>query len=454
MKLMTKILVFLAVLIFSAVMASGSVNADNYVSLNAHQMDSDDYLILEFDFTQGDSVYVDIDIQTIYSGELHKVIVRLMPQASLGPIMTGGTLWHYNGYASGIVANYDKTFIMDSDDWPYQTYYFVVMTGYINTVWLDVELSVLVDYDGDGLYGSEDSTPLVNDDWLANLEDRITGIESNLTLRNQWVMENITALSSDLSDKYRWTMENITALSTALDEFKDNTSDEFSNLRIELDREISILRDDLDQEVSILLTGLEDLRVEMLAQDSELRNDLEDNVTVLRENITVLQSLLATLETQIYEVCDSMNETTMSMGLELEAEIAALSEALNTTDGWLQEVEDGFQSDLENVSAEVDLLESWAFVSSTRLNNVDANLSLLYGAMYTVEKDLVELDNREFRNNDARVLEAQKAQEDIEDALAEAKTARMAGVVMGLVGIILAIVAIVGVARVKSGDGT
>ena len=461
MKPMTKILIFLAVLIFSAVMGSASVIADNEIVLDDWKIDSSSeyigYLLLEIDFTQGDSALVDIDVDSVVFHPTRPMSVYFLQEiGGKKYIQERGEVTLFRNanpaYTAKGVYNYEKRFTMMPDAWNRGTYCFWIYAYNFEDIYVDVNFSVLIDYDGDGLYGDKDINPTTNDNWLSELEDRLRGIDTNISLNYEWAMENITSLSSSLIDnvrviyssldalqldleermdgiesdvvlKYQWVIENITALSSGLD----------------------VLQSDLDEFKSSIQDEVWNQAIDL----SKLRDAMVDNVTGLRESIMVLQLLLSTLEVQVYEVCDSMNETTMSMGLELEAEIAALSEALNTTDGWLQEVEDGFQSDLENVSAEIDLLESGATTSSIRLNNVDADLSVLHGETYSLEKELNELDDREEENNDARLLEAQKTQEDIEDALAEAKAARTVGLVTGLVGIILAIVAIVMTVRSK-----
>ena len=396
MKLMSKIFVILALLIFSAVMAGGNVSADNYVDLDNHLIEWDEYLVLEVDFTQGSSAVIAIEISST-----EPMDVWFIPDYSLVSLITDGKWYYYSGLSSSGSQVYNEFLNLDigPDDWPHRTYYFVIMTYDLKVIRVDVECQVWIDYDGDGLCGPNDEIPLIDNDWLEALEDRLAGMESNLTLNHQWVTENITALS------------------LTLDDLGNSISDEFL-----------ILRDDLDLKISGLLGELEILRV-------DIRDGLENNVAGLLEKTAILQSLLSTLEIQISEVCNTMDETMVSM----ESEIAALSEALNTTDEWLQDVENYMM---------------------VRMASLDANLSMLHYATGELDYVLVELDGREKENNDARTLEIQnaqtdieKAQEDIKKALDEAEAARTVGMVTGVVGILLAVAAIVMVGRIKREAG-
>ncbi len=386
MKTRSKILVFLALLIFSVVMASGGVVADNHAEINDREIEQGEYLLLEADFTHGSSVIVDIEIASINS-----MNVYFIPGDSLGGFISGGTWDKWTTYSVSGVYTYDMLFTLDlgTDDWLYQTNYFVIEPSGIDTITVDVRYSVRIDYDNDGLYGNDDDYPMLNYYWMGDIEDRLAVMESNLALNHQWVMENITGLS------------------LSLDNLEGSTSDEFS-----------ILRDDLNLKISGLLGELENLRVDVW-------DGLENNVTSLQKNITSLQSLLSTLEIQVYELCDSMNGT-------IESEITALSEALNNTDVRLQEVKD---------------------YMLVRMASLDTELN--DGAI-ALNRDLVELSNRE-RDNNAVSAEGNKlaradlreTQEDIENALAEAETSRKIGLVTGLIGIILAVVAIVLILRSK-----
>ena len=425
MKPTSKILFFLAVLIFSAVMASECVNAENEIVLdnwriNVFRSSTSshwfcDVLMLEIDFTQGDSALVEIDVDVVNNSKPITVALgqyigeRWSSQGNIGFFVVDST------FTADEVYSYNKQFQMTSDEWYHGTYYFLICpSGFWEltdeVIYVDVNFSVKIDYDGDGLYGSNDDHPYFNEAWISDLE-------YNITLNHQYIVT---------------LGEYITNLSVALEDFEDNTSAEFASLRAEA-----------YQVWNQVIDLSEVLRSEMLAQDDELRKELKDNVTGLRENITALQSLLSTLEIQVYEVCDSMNETTVSMGLELEGEITALSEALNTTDEWLQEVEVQLETNLASTNDRIGEVE-------------DDMLGRLAVAKTEFNLALIELDGKEKENNDARMLEIQdaqmdieNAQEDIEDALDEARAARTVGLVTGLVGIILAIVAIVLIIRSK-----
>ena len=386
MKSMSKILIFLAVLIFSAVMASGIVVADNHAEINDREIEQGEYLLLEVDFTHGSFGVVDIEIASV--GLMN---VYFIPGDSLGGFISGGTWDKWTTYSVFEVYSYDMLFTLDlgTDDWWHQTNYFVIEPSTPSKIVVDVEYYVWIDYDNDGLYGDDDDYPMLNYYWMGDIEDRLGVMESNLTINNQWVMENVTALSS------------------ALDDLDDSISDEFL-----------ILRDDLDLKFSDLLGELETLRV-------GIWDGLESNVTGLQEKIVILQSLLSTLEIQISEVCNTMDET-------IESEITVLSEALNTTNEWLKEVEDYTMVRLASLDTEIN-------EASTEFN-----------------QDLVELSDKE-RDNNAASAEGNKlaradlreTQEDIENALAEAETSRKIGLITGLIGIILAVVAIVMIIRSK-----
>lgn len=393
MRTISKVLVFLALLIFTVIVAGGSVNADNYVDLENHPIEWDEYLVLEVDFTQGSSAVIEIQISST-----EPMDVWFIPDHSLVSLITDGEWYYYNGLSSSGDQVYNEFLNLDigPDDWPRRTYYFVVMTYDLTAIRVDVECQVWIDYDGDGLCGPNDEIPLINNDWLEALEDRLSGMESNLTLNHQWVMENITLLSS------------------ALDDLGNITSDEFL-----------ILRDDLDLKFSGLLGELENLRVDIL-------DGLENNVTDLQEKIVILKSSISTLEMQISEICNTMDEITGS----IESEITAMSEALNTTDEWLQDLEDYIMVRLADLDTEIN-------EARTELN-----------------RDLIELSDRE-RDNNAASAEGNKlaradlkgTQEDIEDALVEAEAARTIGLVVGLIGVILAVVSIIMVIRIKRESG-
>ncbi len=389
MKKMSKILIFLALLIFSAVMASGSVVADNHAEVNDRDIEQGEYLLLEADFTHGSSVIVDIEIASINS-----MNVYFIPGDSFGGFISGGTWDKWTTYSVSGVYTYDMLFTLDlgTDDWLHQTNYFVIEPSGIDKITVDVGYHVWIDYDNDGLYGDDDDYPMLNYYWMGDIEDRLAVMETNLALNHQWVMENITGLSS------------------SLDNLEGSISDEFL-----------IIRDDLDLKFSGLLGELETLRV-------DIWDGLENNVTSLQEKITTLRSLLSTLEIQISEICNTMDETTGS----IESEIVALSEALDNTDEWLQDVED---------------------YMLIRMSSLDAELN---DGVTALNRDLVELSDREKDNNFASAegdkaarAVLKEAQEDIENALDEAEASRKIGLVTGLIGIILAVVAIVLIIRSK-----
>ena len=389
MKPMSKILVLLALLIFSVVMASGGVVADNHAEVNDRDIEQGEYLLLEADFTHGSSAFVDIEIASVNS-----MNVYFIPGDSIGGFISGGTWYKWTTYSVSGVYTYDMLFTLDlgTDDWLHQTNYFVIEPSGIDTITVDVGYHVWIDYDDDGLYGDEDDDPIINKYWAEGIENRLAGMESNLTLNCQWMMENITALSSSLGN------------------LEGSISDEFL-----------IIRDDLDLKFSGLLGELETLRV-------DIWDGLENNVTSLQEKITTLRSLLSTLEIQISEICNTMDETTGS----IESEIVALSDALNTTDEWLQDLEDYIM---------------------VRMASLDTELN---DGVTTLNRDLIELSDREKDNNFASAegnkaarAVLKEAQEDIENALDEAEASRKIGLVTGLIGIILAVVAIVLIIRSK-----
>jgi uncharacterized phage infection (PIP) family protein YhgE len=284
------------------------------------------------------------------------------------------------------------TLDLGTDDWWHQTNYFVIEPSTPSKIVVDVEYYVWIDYDNDGLYGDDDDYPMLNYYWMGDIEDRLGEIESNHDLNHQWVMENITALSS------------------ALDDLDNSISDEFL-----------IIRDDLDLKFSDFLGEMESLSI-------DIQDRVDGNVTGLQENITSLKSLLSTLETQVYEVYGPMNEMIGS----IESEIAALSDALNNTNEWLQDVDDYMLIRMAGLD--------------TKLNEVSTEFN----------QDLVKLSDKE-RDNNAASAEGnklarealRKTQEDIENALDEAETSRKIGLVTGLIGIILAVMAIVMIIRSK-----
>lgn len=245
MKPTSKILVFLALLIFSAVMVGEDVNADNEVVLDnwkirTYDSSSDGFiecLILEIDFTQGDSALVDIVISSDKLMDvwlLQKVGMIFYSQGSKPISMTVGD----STLSVERVPSYNKQFKMTSDEWYHGTYYFYIIASYQEDIYVDVDFSVLIDYDDDGLYGDEDVNPTTNDTWLKELEDRLNGI--NISLNYEWVMENITALSLDL------------------DEFKSSIRDEVWNQAIDL----SELRTAINETTIYLNQSLADLELE------------------------------------------------------------------------------------------------------------------------------------------------------------------------------------------------
>lgn len=380
MRTMSRVLVFAALMIF-VIMAIGSVNADNCIDLDDHTIEWGEYLVLEVDLTQGSSVVMELEFSS--TGPMD---VWFIPDYSLVSLITDGDWYHYGSLSSSNVYTYNKFLNLDlgTDDWWYRTYYFVITTHDLNTIDVDVDCLVWVDYDGDGVCGPDDEFPLVNDDWLEALETRLVGIEDNITL-------DYTYLSGLIDN-----------LITGADAFEENVSDEISDLWM-----------NLEQEVSSLLVGLEDIRVEILSRDGGLEG-----------NISSLQSGLASIQSSLL----SLNLSLAELDFETEADLQLLKE--------------GIIASFDNLSKLKDELR-------LEVKNIDANLSTLRDATYEFELELVNLDDREKENNDARVQESQltqmdleKVQEDIENTLAEAQAARTIGIVMGFIGIILAVVAI------------
>ena len=214
MRTISKIIIFLAVLIFSAVMASGSVVADNHADVNDREIEQGEYLLLEVDFTHGSSAFVDIEVASV-----NPMNVYFIPGDSLGGFISNGSWYAWTGYSEFGIYSYDMFFTLDTgtDDWLHQTNYFAIEPSGIDKITVDVRYHVWIDYDDDGIYGDEDDNPLINKYWLEGIENRLAGMESNLTLNYQWVIENVTGLS------------------LALDDLEVNTSDEFLILRDDLD---------------------------------------------------------------------------------------------------------------------------------------------------------------------------------------------------------------------------
>ena len=428
MKPMSKILIFLAVLIFSAVMVSECVNADNEIvlddwKLGAYRSSSYwyyDFLLLEIDFTQGDSAFVEIDVYVVPqwpSNTTERMTVNLvrylgerLDSQGTNPIFV---IANPNFTARGAI-RISWNFIMYSDEWQHGIYHILIYpTNWVKLncvdIYLDVNFHVGIDYDGDGLYGSDDDQPYFNDTWISELETRLVGIRD--LIAGNYI--------------YLWTL--ISNLTTELNEFKDNTSVEFS-----------ILRTELEQEVSDLLAKLEFDRIVSMGQDADI------------------QSFLTTLELQVYDVFDSMNETTMSLNLmmtELEFETGKVSDVLRESIvgiyNNLQILEAELGVRIDEVDSEVADIWYW--------NNESLNETI---QLYNEDRqELAALEQKVINNNAANARDNQlsrqnlrEVQEDIEDALDEAKAARMVGLITGLVGIILAIVAIIMVVRGESGD--
>ena len=264
------------------------------------------------------------------------------------------------------------------------------------------------------------------------LSDNVTLIYSSLDVLQLYLEERMNDTEIDVALKYQWVMENISMALTGLGELGNTISMSFTTLLYKY------------QWAMDNITALS-------LQDNEIRNELKDNATVLQESITRLQSLLLILESQVHDVCDSINETIVSMGVDLvdlefgvETEFDVLHEGVVHIYNNLQILRDELSSQIDDVNSEVADIWDW--------NNKSLNHTL---QVYNDELDA--LDDREWENNAANVQEFQsaqlklreaqedieKAQDDIENVMVEAECARNIGIGVGSIGIFLAIIAII-----------
>jgi len=396
MKPTSKILVFLAVLIFSAVMASESVNADNEVVLDDFFISADlstsnwhyDFLLLEIDFTQGDSALVNIDVDVVSNEEMSVFFAQQLKVRYSSSRSSSEPMWTtYPVFTAQCVVSYNKQFTMTPDVWNRGTYYFFIKGYGYEEIYVDVDFSVLIDYDGDGHYGDRDFNPTTNYYWLKALEDRLRGIDDKI----KWTMENITGVSSALSDNVKEINLKLYTLQLELDEFKSSIQDEVWNQAIDLS-ELSKSLDSLQSTLLLLNLSLAEL---------DLETGMEFDI--LHEYVVNIYNNLHILEVELGVQIDEIN-----------TEVAAI---------WNWNNENLNQTTIELIALNN---REWA-------NNA-ANVQEFESARLTLREAQEDIEN---------------AQEDIEDALDEAKAARTVGLVTGLVGIIIAIVAIIGVARIN-----
>lgn len=298
---MSKILVFLAVLIFSGVMASECANAGNHVERDFRYVGGNNYTILEMDFTHGESAIVSIDVVSI----IELVHVYFMPQESLAGILSGGSWYYYSDYSARYTQDWDKNFTMNASEWWHNTYYYVVMPATSGTTYIDVDFHVEVDYDGDGLYGSKDTNPLVNGGWLASLNQEFSNLSSDMEYLRDDLLSHIDYLRNDLKNNVTVLQEDIVGLQSflltqvdALTQICDSLSETMMSLNmslVELEFATGMEFDVLQESVVNIYNNFHILQEEFGVQIDDVNSEVADiwdwNNESLNHTMTELTAL-------------------------------------------------------------------------------------------------------------------------------------------------------------------
>lgn len=479
---MRKILLIMLLSIIAICAVPGIVTADNEIVLDDFELRSyesssywyREYLLLEIDFTQGNSALVNINVEVTAKIPMSVLLVRY-----------AGERWYSQGsipifvtvdstFTAERVYSYKKQFTMTPYEWDRGTYYFLIWGNLTHgKIYVDVDFSVMIDYDGDGVYAHEDMrfhdiNPTTNDTWMKEIKNRLSGIDTSISLNYKWVMENITELSSSLTDKAKEIYSNLDTLQSNLEErmvdievnatltyllLMENISTLTTELR-ELDDVISLSFFTLlskyqwaMENVTELQSDLSDLSDFKSNIEYEVWNqaiDLEELQKSLVVNITSLLLLLSTLGDEIRESCDSMNETTDSIKNDLLANIEQQSKILNFTIDSLGEFGMEFEGKIVAVNDRVDDVEIEFSNVSNVFEFINYNLSDIKIAQ---DLGLKSLNDTDKENNDARIQDilanAEQDQKDLDKALKEAKSARNAGVIFGSIGILVGMIALI-----------
>lgn len=291
--------IVLLIMIGIILAVSAEAEADNVGEIDDYRLMSFDFLLVEIDFTEGESVWIDIKVQS------NKTIdIIMMPQDSLGPLIGGGFRWAISDYSYFNTVSLDQHFIMSNDRFPNMVYYYFIEPPPYESIRVTIKYKALVDYDGDGLYGKQDDAPFVNSMWSSNVSGRIEHLE------------NLSGISSD---NIRLLQDSILSLSTNVTQYQKHVDDEFATMRATIQINLDYLLDIMDNVLNLHLdledgifeyhnsvnlslldmrSELTDLAEEIATVDSGLQKDLQR----LNDRLDELEERLGTVEQQILDL--------------------------------------------------------------------------------------------------------------------------------------------------------
>ena len=250
---------------------------------------------------------IDLEIQTNRT-----VNVVFFFQESLGALICGGTRLADFDHSYFDVTSIDEHFIITNEQIPNAVYYYYIEPSPTHErVRVTMRYTILVDFDGDGLYGEQDDDPFVNETWSSNISDRIEYLEN--ASGNIWTLQdgliglryNFTQFKGAVDDEFDTVRSTIQFNLEYLLDINDNVL----NLHLDLEDGIHTYYDSVNLslfEMRTELTGLEEEIASVEAGSQKELQRLNDRLDQLDEMLLGVEQRLLNLEVvqeeQFYEL--------------------------------------------------------------------------------------------------------------------------------------------------------
>jgi hypothetical protein len=209
------------VLFATVVAADNSVSVDNY-PLGGVYGD----LLIEIDFTSGDSLKGDIDVSSN-----DKVDVYFIDSKDLTRAIEDEVFGYYSEYSSMDTTQFSKSFTW-SRDWGGDTYYYIIKPDALSAE-VDVEFTAIIDYDGDGYTGVTDPHPFMNENSLNTIVSELYDLADS----DAAFEISIESMDSDID----LILARLDSIEKRLDDIESNMSN------LQSGQDIQDIKDDLSE---------------------------------------------------------------------------------------------------------------------------------------------------------------------------------------------------------------
>ena len=268
------------------------VAADNSGDVSDYHIQSGEFLLIEIDFTVGASAWIDLDISSNQS-----IDVILMPQESLGPLMSGGSRLGIFDYSYFDVYIVEDEFVMSENIFDNKIYYFFIEPPPYERIRISVRYTALVDYDGDGIYGDQDDEPLINQNRSIEIINRLNALEGN---DSTTIFELMTIKAG------------IYQIETNLSLFQSTIVKDLSDLEITVQTNLeylisiidNVLNSQLDLEETLILDmgTINDTLLDIIYELSSLSDWINETNVNNNENLTIIYADISNLEMRMNNI--------------------------------------------------------------------------------------------------------------------------------------------------------